>query len=37
MSLKKRLVDGDILDGYQALRAFEFDNPVDQQERVTVG
>jgi hypothetical protein len=37
MPLEKRLVDGHVFDGYQALRAFEFDNPVDQQERVTVG
>ncbi len=37
VALEKRLVDGHILDGHQALGGLELDDPVDQQKRVAVG
>ncbi len=37
VSCKKRLVDGDILDGNDALLASEINDPVDEQERKPVG
>jgi hypothetical protein len=37
VALKKRLVEGYILDGYQALAALELDDSVNQQKRVAVG
>jgi hypothetical protein len=37
VALEKGLVEGYILDGYQALGALELDNSVNQQKRVAVG
>lgn len=37
VSHEKRLVDGDILDGDDALGAHQFNHAIDQQERITVG
>ena len=37
VALKKGLVHGHILDGYQALAALELDDSVNQQKRVAVG
>jgi hypothetical protein len=36
MPLKKRLVDGDILDRHQPLGGFKLNNPVDQQKGISV-
>jgi hypothetical protein len=36
MAVEKWLVDGDVLDGDDALFAFEFENTVDEQQRITV-
>jgi hypothetical protein len=37
VALEKGLVEGYILDGYQALGALELDDSVNQQKRVAVG
>src|SRR5699024_2248057 len=37
VTLEERLVDGDVLDGGDALAGFQFDHAVDQEERVAVG
>ena len=37
MTLEKWLIDGDILDRNKALGRLKFDDPVDEQKRVTVG
>jgi hypothetical protein len=37
MALEKRLVEGYILDGDQALAGLELDDAVNEQKRVAVG
>jgi hypothetical protein len=36
MALEKRLIDGDVLEPDNAFRALDFQNAVNQQERITV-
>src|SRR6202040_3008785 len=37
MPIEKRFVDGDVLDGYDALFAFQLEHAVNQQQRIPVG